>query len=175
MSLRIRLLLLIPVTFYFALLAPSPVAAQVDRGAIVGTITDQTGALVPGVQVVVTNLATDQVTTVTTGNQGNYAATLLRIGTYSVEAEKTGFQKTLRTGVDVAVNQTARVDLALKVGSTGQTVEVSGAAPLLQTEASSLGTVETERRISELPLNGRNFIALAYLGPARMAAKPART
>ena len=165
MSLRTRPFPLIVVEFFFILFALPLATAQVDRGGIVGTVTDQTGALVPGVQVVVTNVSTNQVTTVTTDDQGNYAATLLRIGTYSVAAEKSGFQKTLRQGVDVVVNQTARVDLTLKVGSTGQTVEVSGAAPLLQTEASSLGTVETERRISELPLNGRNFIALAYLGP----------
>jgi len=165
MSLRTRLFSLIALTLWLALLAVSPASAQVDRGAIVGTVTDQTGALVPGVQVLVTNLSTNQAATVTTDDQGNYAAALLRIGTYSVQAEKAGFQKILQASVDVAVNQTARVDLTLKVGSAGQTVEVFGAAPLLQTEASSLGTVETERRISELPLNGRNFIALAYLGP----------
>ena len=65
----------------------------------------------------------------------------------------------------VGVNQAARVDITLKAGSASETVEVTSAAPLLQTEPSSLGTIETERRISELPLNGRNFIQLAYLGP----------
>src|SRR5262245_50789420 len=144
MSLRTRPFPLIVVEFFFILFALPLATAQVDRGGIVGTVIDQTGALVPGVQVIVTNISTNQVTTVTTDDQGNYAATLLRIGTYSVEAEKSGFQKTLRPGVDVAVNQTARVDLTLKVGSTGQTIEVSGAAPLLQTEAASLGTVAPE-------------------------------
>ena len=67
--------------------------------------------------------------------------------------------------MEVGVNQTARVDIALQVGSAAETVQVTAAPPLLQTEASSLGTIETERRISELPLNGRNFIQLAYLGP----------
>jgi hypothetical protein len=148
-----------------ALALTASAVAQVDRGTIVGTVTDSAGARVPSVQITVTNLSTNQPTVMTTDNEGNYAASLLRIGTYSVRAEKAGFQKTLQSNVDVAVNQTVRVELTLKVGSAKETVEVTGAPPLLQTEASSLGTVETERRISELPLNGRNFIALAYLGP----------
>src|SRR5882762_10598346 len=105
MSLRTRLFSLIALTLWLALLAVSPASAQVDRGAIVGTVTDQTGALVPGVQVLVTNLSTNQAATVTTDDQGNYAAALLRIGTYSVQAEKAGFQKILQASVDVAVNQ----------------------------------------------------------------------
>lgn len=82
-----------------------------------------------------------------------------------MSVEKQGFQKAIQLAVEVGVNQIARVDIALKVGSTTESVEVSAAAPLLQTESSSLGTIETEKRISELPLNGRNFIQLAYLGP----------
>jgi hypothetical protein len=139
--------------------------AQVDRGAIVGVVTDSAGALVAGAKVTVTNLAANQSTTLTTDDEGNYAAKLLRIGAYSVTAEKEGFRKTVEPSVDVGVNQIVRVDLSLKVGSASETVEVTGAAPLLQTESSSLGTIETARRISELPLNGRNFIQLAYLGP----------
>jgi hypothetical protein len=142
-----------------------PVAAQVDRGAIVGTVTDPAGARVANAQVTITNLAANQSTTVTTDAEGNFAANLLRIGTYSVTGEKQGFQKTVQPSVEVGVNQTIRVELALKVGSATETVEVTGTAPLLQTEAASLGTLETTRRITELPLNGRNFIQLAYLGP----------
>jgi len=139
--------------------------AQVDRGAILGTVTDQAGARIGDAQVTITNLAANQPTAVTTDAEGNFAANLLRIGTYSVSAAKQGFEKTIQQNVEVGVNQTVRVDLALKVGSAAETVEVTGAAPLLQTEASSLGTIETTRRISDLPLNGRNFIQLAYLGP----------
>ena len=140
-------------------------AAQVDRGAIVGTVTDPTGARISDAQLTITNLETGQPVHLTTDDQGNYSAKLLRIGTYSVAATKQGFETTVQTGVDVAVNQSARVDLVLKLGATSERVEVTGAAPLLQTESSSLGTIETERRISDLPLNGRNFIQLAYLGP----------
>ena len=144
---------------------PSQSLAQVDRGSIVGLVTDPAGARVTGAQVTVSNLATNQSIVVTTDEQGHYAADLLRIGTYSVTVEKPGFQRAVQSSVDVGVNQTARVDIALSVGSATESVQVTAAPPLLQTEASSLGTIETERRISELPLNGRNFIQLAYLGP----------
>jgi hypothetical protein len=148
-----------------ALALTTSAVAQVDRGAIVGTVTDQAGARVADAQVTITNLAANQSTKITSDAEGNFAANLLRIGTYSVSVEKQGFQKTVEQNVEVGVNQSVRLDLALKVGSAAETVEVTGAAPLLQTEASSLGTLETTRRISELPLNGRNFIQLAYLGP----------
>src|SRR3984893_17715132 len=144
---------------------PDRLLAQVDRGSIVGLVTDPAGARVPGAQVTVTNLAANQSTSVTTDEKGQYTADLLRIGTYSVTVEKPGFQKAIQPSVDVGVNQAARVDIALLVGSINEVVQVTEASPLLQTEASSLGTIETQRRISELPLNGRNFIQLAYLGP----------
>jgi Carboxypeptidase regulatory-like domain len=147
------------------LLHPSPLFAQVDRGGIVGLVTDPAGARVSGAQVTVSNLATNQSIVVTTDEKGQYAADLLRIGTYSVTVEKPGFQRAVQSSVEVGVNQTARVDIALSIGSATESVQVTAAPPLLQTEASSLGTIETERRISELPLNGRNFIQLAYLGP----------
>jgi hypothetical protein len=147
------------------LIRPDRLLAQVDRGSIVGLVTDPAGARVPGAEVTVTNLAANQSISLTTDEKGQYTADLLRIGTYSVTVEKPGFQKAIQPSVDVGVNQTARVDIALLVGSINESVQVTTAPPLLQTEASSLGTIETERRISELPLNGRNFIQLAYLGP----------
>src|SRR5436190_5619804 len=139
--------------------------AQVDRGEIVGTVTDPSGARISGAQITLMNLQTGQSIHLTTDNEGTYSAKLLKIGTYAVSANRQGFQTTVQSTVDVAVNQSVRVDLMLKLGSASEKVEVTGAAPLLQTQSSSLGTVETERRISELPLNGRNFIQLAYLGP----------
>jgi len=150
---------------YFLVVASTPAVSQVDRGTIVGTVTDPTGARVSGAQVTITSLSTDQSINVTTDGDGNYTAKLLKIGTCSVSATKPGFQTTVQASAEVAVNQVLRVDLVLKVGSTSERVEVTGAAPLLQSETSSLGTIETQRRISELPLNGRNFIQLAYLGP----------
>ena len=149
----------------FLLMGSVPAIAQVDRGNIVGVVTDPSGARISDAQITITNRDTGQPVHLTTDEEGNYKATLLKIGPYSVSATKQGFETTVQENVDVAVNQSVRVDLVLKLGAASQTVEVTGAAPLLQTESSSLGTVETERRISELPLNGRNFIQLAYLGP----------
>ncbi|HKT70303.1 MAG TPA: carboxypeptidase-like regulatory domain-containing protein, partial [Terriglobales bacterium] len=157
--------LVLAFNFLFVMVVARPLAAQVDRGGIVGTISDPSGARVPGAEVVVTNLSTNEAVKLTTDASGNYSANLLRIGTYSVAVSKEGFDKIVKPSVDVGVNQVVRVDLGLRVGKASQTVEVTGAPPLLQTETSSLGTIETERRISELPLNGRDFIALAYLGP----------
>ena len=168
MSLR-RLVLAVSCSFLPICSLITISSAQVDRGAIVGTVTDQAGARVEGAQVIVTNILTNQPTRVVTNGEGAFAANLLRIGTYSVSAEKQGFQTTIQQNVQVAIDQSVKVDLVLKIGSASEKVEVSAAPALLQTEQSSLGTIETERRISELPLNGRNFIQLAYLGPGANA------
>ena len=101
---------------------PDRLLAQVDRGSIVGLVTDPAGARVPGAQVTVTNLAANQSTSVTTDEKGQYTADLLRIGTYSVTVEKPGFQKAIQPSVDVGVNQAARVDIALLVGSINESV-----------------------------------------------------
>jgi hypothetical protein len=164
-SFRLSLTFVLLLLACLSIIHPRPLLAQVDRGSIVGLVTDPAGARVPGALVTITNLATNQSVSVTADQSGQYAGDLLRIGTHSVTVEKQGFQKAVQSSVDVRVNQTARVDIALVIGSAAETVEVTAAPPLLQTEASSLGTIETEKRISELPLNGRNFIQLAYLGP----------
>src|SRR5437762_3767630 len=139
--------------------------AQVDRGAITGTVTDASGAVMGGVTVIITNTETNQANRYATNDSGGFVANLLRIGKYTVTAEKSGFQKTVQENVEVGVNQVVRVDLRMQVGVVTQTVEVGAAPSLIQTETTSLGTIETERRIVTLPLNERNFIALAYLGP----------
>src|SRR6266850_2272861 len=98
------------------LVASKPVPAQVDRGGIVGVITDPAGARVAAAQVTITNRDTNKEVKIATDDEGNYAAQMLKIGNYSVSAEKPGFQKTLEPSVEVGVNQVARVDLMLKVG-----------------------------------------------------------
>src|SRR3954462_8560545 len=153
------------------LLIGFPAVAQVDRGTIVGTVTDPSGARISDAVVVITNRDTGEPLHLTTNSEGDYHAKLVKIGTYSVSATKQGFERTIQQSGDVAGNQSLRVDLVLKLGSASETVEVTGAAPLLQTETSSLGTIETEKRISDLPLNGRNFIQLAYLGPGANAGQ----
>ncbi|TAM81644.1 MAG: carboxypeptidase regulatory-like domain-containing protein [Acidobacteria bacterium] len=146
--------------------------AQVDRGGVAGTIRDASGGVVPGAAVTIVNVGTQQTTRLTSDNSGNFVVTNLPIGRYTVAFEKPGFKRTVHNNVTISVNQTARVDTTLQIGQVTQSVEVSAAPPLVQSESSSLGTIETERRIVDLPLNGRNFIALAYLGPGANTAPP---
>lgn len=140
-------------------------SAQVDRGGIAGTITDTTGSALPGAKVTIRNMGTDQAVQVLTDSQGNYVAGGLVGGTYSVKVEKDGFKRGLSNGVEVHVSQVVTVNSVLQVGSVTEQIDVTTAPPLVDSETSSVGTLETERRIEELPLNGRNFIQLAYLGP----------
>ncbi len=139
--------------------------AQIDRASISGTVTDPSGAAVAGATVTVTNAGTNQSQTLTTDSSGLYTARLLHIGTYSVEVTAKGFERSLHSGIELNVNQVAQVDLQLKVGSASEMTQVSADPPLIATETSSLGTVETQQRIVDLPLNGRLFTQLAWLGP----------
>jgi hypothetical protein len=146
-------------------LAASALHAQIDRGTISGAVTDPSNAVVAGATVTVTNVGTGQMLTLTTGSDGSYTARALQNGTYSVEVSAAGFQKAVQSGIELQVNQVVRADLKLSVGKTNQVAEVSAAPPLIATETSSLGTVETQQRIVDLPLNGRLFTQLAWLGP----------
>jgi Carboxypeptidase regulatory-like domain len=139
--------------------------AQIDKGTIAGTVKDAQGAVVPGANITITDTDTQQQRSLVTDKSGAYSAELLTAGTYSVAAEASGFTRAQLPGVQVGVNQVVRIDLELNVGSASQTVEVSAAPPILSTETSSLSTIETGQRIVNLPLNGRNFTQLAWLGP----------
>jgi hypothetical protein len=146
-------------------LAAGVLQAQVDRGTISGAVTDPSGALVDGARVIVTNIESGEKLTFSTGGNGSYVARDLRIGTYSVEANAPGFRNTLQTGVQLNVNQVMQVDIKLVLGTATQEVQVTSANPQIATETSSLGTIETAKRIEDLPLNGRLFTQLAWLGP----------
>jgi len=137
--------------------------AQVDTGSLVGTVKDATGALLPGVTVTATNTDTGIATTAKTEQNGDYVITPLHIGRYSVTVESSGFRKEVRKDIVLDVQQTIRLDFTLQVGSISETMEVSGAPPLLETESASLGDVVTAETVEELPLNGRRYTDLAEL------------
>lgn len=137
--------------------------AQVDAGAIVGTIKDTSGALVPGARVTLTNDDTGLIVTSTTGASGEYTFAPIKIGHYSLAAEIKGFQRVEHTHVTVQVQQRVLVDFVLPPGQMTQTVLVTGEPPALQTQDASVGQVITARSINDLPLNGRNFTKLAQL------------
>lgn len=139
--------------------------AQTTTGTIVGTLTDPSGAVVAGVAVTVLNEETGLRRSVSTNDQGDYTANLLPIGRYSVEAELSGFKKAKVSGIVLQVNQTVRIDQTMQVGEVTQSVEVTSEIPLVKTDRSDVGQVIEAKQVVELPLNGRNFIQLAQLGP----------
>ncbi len=138
--------------------------AQVTAGTIVGTVSDP-GGVVPAAAVTVRNVNRGTASTFTTDGDGSYTAPFLPPGTYTVEVEVAGFKKWIREGVALEVNQRARVDVLLEVGTVEETTMVVATAPLLRTESSEVGATIQERAIRELPLNARNFAALVYLVP----------
>ena len=137
--------------------------AQVERGTIAGTVRDPSGAATPNVAITVTNVATGVEYKTQTNDSGEFVAPNLIPGEYSITATLTGFKTLQRKGIVLQVNGRSAVELTLEVGEVTQEVEVTAAAPLLQSEASALGTVISRRDVSELPLNGRSVFNLAPL------------
>src|SRR5581483_3493227 len=154
----------------FAILVGVAAQAQTTSGTIVGTVTDSSGGVISDASITITNEATGAVRNLTTGADGQYTATLLPIGTYSIEAVKAGFKRAKVSGVVLAVNQAARTDIVLDIGGVNQTVEVSSEVNIVQTDRSDVGQVIGSKQVVELPLNGRNFIQLATLSPGTISA-----
>jgi len=137
--------------------------AQQNTADIVGTVTDSSGAVVPGATVTALNAGTNVSHTATTSGSGDYIFAGLQVGSYSVKVEATGF-KAFVANVSVSAGDRARVDAKMEVGDVTQTVEVSGtAAPALQTDSSTVGTLVTQQAVQDVPLNGRNFVKLVQL------------
>jgi len=133
-------------------------------GTILGTVTDSTGAILPNVKVMVTNTATNSAFRTTTSSAGDYYAPSLEPGTYSVSAEVRGFQKSVTTGFILAVDQKVRIDLALRPGAVTETLEVTAQAVELDTDTAALSQLVSQQQVEELPLDGRNFVQLLFLG-----------
>lgn len=145
--------------------AAAPALAQFDSAAVLGFISDQSGAAMPGVTVTLTNPATGISTSTVTDDRGQYQFLNVRVGTYSLKAELQGFTTAVADAFTVTVNARQRVDLSMAVGGIGETVQVSGAARLLESESSDRGTVISREQIVNLPLNGRAYADLALLSP----------
>src|SRR5260370_1809229 len=139
------------------------VFAQGFTAAITGTVTDTSGAVLPGTMVSVRHLETGLTRAVEADASGNYAIASLPVGEYELTAEKMGFQRELRRGITLVVAQEAAVNLTLQVGSIVQQVTVTEAAPLVNTTTTSTSGVITEQHINELPLNARSFDQLVTL------------
>ena len=146
------------------LLSVLPAIAQTQAG-ISGVIHDSTGAVIPGVTVTVTNPATNFNRSAISNEAGVYNFPSLQPGRYDIKVELPGFRTITQKDVELQVQQSARIDFTLQVGEVSQTVEVSGTAALIATENATVGTVIENKRIVEMPLNGRNFLQLASLSP----------
>jgi len=139
--------------------------AQVQSGTIVGTVTDQGGAAVAGAKVTLVNAGTSFTRTVEAGATGQYVATSVPTGSYTVTVEMQGFQKLVRSGLQLTAADTLTVDLSLQVGSVQETIEVRETAPLLQSQTAAVSSLVTNQQMIEMPLNGRTFTALLKLSP----------
>lgn len=155
------------------LMAVVRLAGAQATGTLVGLVTDESGGILPGVTVEVTSVATGQTRIVQSGPDGFFAVPLLQPGRYDVTASLAGFRTVRREGIAVTVGDTARVDLSLPVGAVEESVTVRGEVPIVETTHATLGIVIDERRIVDLPLNGRNFTQLGTLIPGVVAPPPA--
>jgi hypothetical protein len=144
-------------------------SAQNTTGSITGRLMDESGAVVAGANVTVTEIGTGATRTLMTNSAGDYTATLLKPGIYSVSAAMTGFKTEVRTGIVVQVDQTVRTDFTLTIGSTTERVEVTANALALDTDSATIGQVIDRKQVNDLPLNGRNFVNLLFLNPAAVS------
>src|SRR5215472_7875446 len=139
--------------------------AQITTTTLVGTVTDKTGAVLVDAQVTATNTGTNLRQSATTNAQGDYRIEFLPVGEYTIEVTAAGFKTFIRKGVRLEIDQTARVDASLAVGSTGETVEVTGAAPIVNTSSPELGRTVENEEIVDLPIVNRNLYTLLDLTP----------
>jgi outer membrane receptor protein involved in Fe transport len=154
------------VVFTLTVFAGVATFAQTFRGTILGSVTDSSGAAVPGATVTVKNLDTGLVRTVTTSDDGSYAAPELPIGNYSVTVEKPGFKSGVVTGIKVEVSAERRTDVALQPGQLAQTVTVQGEElPMVESTSNTLGGVIESKIVTTLPVNGRDYQKLIFLVP----------
>jgi hypothetical protein len=150
----------------FVFLAAATLLAQTFRGTILGTVTDQSGAVVSGATVKVKNLNTGLERSTTTSTDGSYALTELPAGSYSVTISQSGFQTSVTSSVPVDVAVARRVDVALKPGQVSERVEVSSEQlPMVETTDTTLGGVLTQENVKDLPINGRDYTKLIFLNP----------
>ena len=140
-------------------------SAQTTSTSILGTVSDSSGAVISGAKVTVTATGTGVRRSELTSTTGDYNFPLLDPGEYQVTVEMAGFKTETRKSITLELNQKARIDFAMQVGAQTERVEVSAEAALLQTDEASLGQVVDQRRVAELPLNGRNLAGLAVLQP----------
>src|SRR5262249_45651336 len=148
------------VLFWSILCDVMPSRAQISSSALNGVVTDSTGSVVPKATVTVTSISTGFTRTALTGDTGAYSISDLPPGLYDVSAEAAGFKKAVIKGIRLYVGQTATADIRLEVGQLTESVTVTSTVPLLQDTSSQVGTVIEGKLLTDIPLNGRNFLQL---------------
>jgi hypothetical protein len=151
---------------------PCVLTAQEATGRIVGTVYDQTGAVVPGTRIVVTNTATHISRETVTDASGSYQVLSLPVGNYTVSADRKGFKSVTTSGSALDINQSLKVDINLPVGSTTETVMVETNATIVETFSPTIGATLSSNAVQNLPLNGRNVLDLALLQPGVTETNP---
>ncbi|MFB3825179.1 MAG: carboxypeptidase regulatory-like domain-containing protein [Bryobacteraceae bacterium] len=144
--------------------------AQGVTGAILGAVSDPSGARIAGAAVTATNTLTGETRTATANEAGDYLFPVLPVGQYRIEVERQGFKKFVREGIALSVNRNARVDAVLEIGEVSQEVKVVGDVPLVDTRTVQVGGLIDSRRINELVLNGRNIYDLVSMLPGVSSA-----
>jgi hypothetical protein len=139
--------------------------AQIDTGSIVGTVKDQSGALLPGATVTATQQGTGAVQSAITSERGEYVLPNLKVGTYVVAAQLQGFKRAVRQDVVINVQQRLELDFAVELGTLSEEVRVSGGGAVLDTQKADIGLAVTQRTVTDLPLLGRRYAELAFLAP----------
>jgi hypothetical protein len=153
-------------TLFFALIGFVPAAhAQQGRGTIVGTVTDASGASIKGAKVSILNVDTNNPVNTETNTEGFFNSPPLIVGHYQITVEQTGFKRDIRSGINLEVDQRAEINFQLQIGAVGESVQVTAEAALVNTENASIGQVIENKRVLDLPLNGRNAFALVLLAP----------
>jgi len=146
--------------------------AQTFTATLTGSISDQNGGALPNAKVIATNQGTKLEYTATTTDAGIYTLPFLPVGNYVITVEASGFKKLVSNEIKLEVNQTARINLAMQVGAVNDTVTITDAAPVLQTETTTVGGVISGNTTTTLPLNGRNFQQLTLLVPGTINPNP---
>ena len=147
---------------------PSDAAAQSQVGTLVGNVRDESGGAIPGATVTALEVRTNISRTAVSNEAGNYTFTNVSPGVYRIEGELVGFRKFTRDNVEVNVNTTVRVDIALTVGALEESVTVTGEAPMLQTDRTDTGRIIQSQQITEMPLAfNRSYQGMLVTVPAR--------